>query len=436
MDRLLPDDRILVLDGAMGTMLQRHGLTGPGQVYNLTSPEVVASIHREYIDAGADIIETNTFSGGYETSLAGARIARSVADAASRKIIVAGSVGPTTKSLSICSDYDHPDARALSFDAMADAYSGQIRGLLDGGVDVLLLETCFDALNAKAAICVWNTEGRKVPVIVSGTFSDASGRLLTGQTLEAFYTSILHCGPAAFGLNCGLGAEKMLPLVQELGGFAACPVICYPNAGLPDGRGNYTQTPSEMAAEVGKLADTGIVSIVGGCCGTTPDHIRAIAEKVKGVRPSVRPSAGDFMRLSGLEAFRFEGGELPVCAVTNSELNPQFAEMIAGGDYDSAMCLASEALCSGLDILNINMDAVGPGSGEAMGKFVRYIMMDPSVSRAALMIESSDAEVLAEGLKNAQGRCLACCHGHCDREYFENAFGAVVTDADSVRKII
>lgn len=436
MESPFPGDRILVLDGAMGTMLQKHGLTGPGQVYNLTAPKVVASVHREYIDAGADIIETNTFSGGYETSLAGAWIARGVADAAPRKILVAGSVGPTTKSLSICSDYDHPDARAVSFDEMAASYREQIRGLLEGGVDMLLLETCFDALNAKAAIYAWNDLGGKVPVMVSGTFSDAGGRLLTGQTLEAFYTSVLHCAPAAFGLNCGLGAEKMLPLIKEVGGFAGCPVICYPNAGMPDGRGNYTQTPGEMAEEVGKLADTGIISIVGGCCGTTPDHIRAIAERVRNIRPSNRPESGDCMRLSGLEAFRFSGGELQVCAATDSILNPEFAKMIGDDDYDSAMCLASEALCSGFDILDINMDAVGACSRDAMGKFVRYIMLDPSISRAALMIESSDAGTVIEGLKNAQGRCLACCSGPFNGATLEKSFGAVVTDAGSVRKII
>ncbi len=436
MDGLFPDGRILVLDGAMGTMLQKRGLTGPGQVYNLTSPETVASIHREYIDAGADIIETNTFSGGYETSLAGARIARGVADSAARRILVAGSVGPTTKSLSICNDYDHPDARAVSFDEMAEAYREQIRGLLEGGVDMLLLETCFDSLNAKAAIYAWHSLGTEVPVAVSGTFSDAGGRLLTGQTLEAFYTSVLHCNPVAFGLNCGLGAEKMLPLVEEIAGFASCPVICYPNAGMPDRHGNYTQTPAEMAAEVGKIADTGIVNVVGGCCGTTPDHIRAIAERVKNIRPASRPASCDCLRLSGLESFRFGERELSVCAATDSALNPEFAGMIREGDYDSAMCLASEALCSGPDILDINMDAVGAGGREAMGKFVRYIMLDPGISRAALMIESSDAEVVIEGLKNAQGRCMACCTGPCDVNLFEKAFGAVMTDAGSVRKIL
>ena len=436
MNRSFPTDRILVLDGAMGTMLQKHGLTGPGQVYNVTAPEVVASIHREYIDAGADIIETNTFSGGYETSLAGATIARSVADAASRKVLVAGSVGPTTKSLSICNDYEHPDARAVTFDAMSDAYGEQIRGLQEGGADILLIETCFDGLNAKAAIHAWDALGRKVPVIVSGTFSDASGRLLTGQTIEAFYTSVLHCNPVAFGLNCGLGADKMIPIIREVGGFVSCPVICYPNAGLPDGRGNYTQTPEEMAAEIRNLADTGVVSIVGGCCGTTPDHIRAIAEAVSGIRPSARPSAGDGIRLSGLEAFRFDREDIPVCAVADSRLNPVFAKMIAEGDFDSAMCLASEALGSSLDILDINMDGIGAGGREAMGRFVRYLMLDPSVSRAALMIESDDVETVIEGLKNAQGRCLACCTAPCGNGYFENAFGAIVVDAGSVRKII
>ena len=442
MKSFFTEDRIFVLDGAMGTMLQKHGLTGPGQDYNLSSPETVASIHREYVDAGADIIETNTFSGGYDTSLAGARIARGVADKAGRKVIVAGSIGPGSKSLSICDNYDSPDSRAISFDEMACAYREQIRGLLDGGVDALLLETCFDALNAKAAIYAWDELGRKVPVIVSGTVSDGSGRLLTGQTLEAFYVSVSHCNPVAFGLNCGLGAEKMLPLIQETGRFAACPVICYPNAGLPDGCGHYTQSPSEMAAMVRTLAETGLVNITGGCCGSTPEHIRAIAEAVRGLKPFPKKTVAG-SALSGLEPFALKEGKIEVSRCTNAEFNPEFAGMIRNGDYDGAMCLAAEAVCGGAGILDINMDAEGIDGAAAMGKFVRYIMLDPSVSKASLMIDSSDFEVTVEGLRNAQGRCLAFAPDFSESDFKDKALklaalGAAIAvravDDESFRK--
>jgi len=289
-------ERILILDGAMGTMLQRHGLSGNNETFNLTHPDVVRDIHRAYIEAGADIIETNTFSANRisqadygcsaqarEFAREGARLAREAADAAPRKVWVAGSLGPTGKSLTLPQDLSNPAWRAVSFDEMAEAYAEQIRGLVESGVDALLLETCFDALNTKAALYAISDipEAAALPLLISVSVSDRSGRTLTGQTLEAFFRAIRHARPLCFGLNCSLGAADLAPLVADVAAWADCAVSCYPNAGLPNELGAYDEAPATTAAALRKMAQDGLVNLVGGCCGTTPEHIAAIAEAVR-----------------------------------------------------------------------------------------------------------------------------------------------------------
>ena len=352
---------ILILDGAMGTMIQKYGLSeedfhgrpfsdipcelaGNNECLNLTRPDIIEDIHRQYIAAGADIIETNTFSANRisqqeygcsslarQMALEGARIARRAADRAKsetgRHILVAGSIGPTSKSLSLASDISDPAHRQFGFDDMAAAYGEQAEALLEGGTDIIQIETCFDALNVKAAlyaisrlgekrICLPGSPGNgkysndRIPVIISVSVADRSGRTLTGQTIEAFYTSVSHYPLAAFGLNCSLGAAGLAPLVKEVSLLAECPVICYPNAGLPNEMGGYDQTPSEMAEEVREMAAEGLLDIVGGCCGTTPEHIREIAAAVKGI-PARRSCSQSIpvnkgLAVSGLEAVHID----------------------------------------------------------------------------------------------------------------------------------
>lgn len=337
----LREGRILILDGAMGTMIQRLSLRendyhsgclslvtgelrGDNECLNLTRPDVIRRIHDEYIAAGVDIIETNTFGANrisqieygcedfaYRMAFEGARIARQAADNAmsqanggqKKTVFVAGSIGPTPKSLSLSPGMDNPACRSVAFDDMASAYREQMRGLLLGGVDLLLVETCVDALNAKAALYALEqllddsdittnptvasrlTDSRWFPVIVSATVNDRSGRTLTGQTLEAFYTSVNHYPLTAFGLNCSFGVNAMYPLLKEVADFARCPVVCFPNAGLPDGMGNYAETPAQMAQAIRRMAANELVNIAGGCCGTTPDHIREIVSAVSDLPP-------------------------------------------------------------------------------------------------------------------------------------------------------
>ncbi|MCQ2115758.1 MAG: methionine synthase [Bacteroidales bacterium] len=400
-------DRILIIDGAMGTMLQKHGLCGDSESFNLTHPEIIASIHQEYVDAGADIIETNTFNAGYETALAGARIARKVADAAPRKVYVAGSVGPTSKSLAMSIDVDDPSWRPTDFDSMATAYREQIRGLVEGGVDLLLIETSFDALNVKAAI--YAADGFGLPIMISASASDRSGRTLTGQTLEAFYTAVKHCHPVAFGLNCSLGAAEMLPLVADISKFADCAVSCYPNAGLPNEMGGYDQAPETMAAAVREMASKGLVNIVGGCCGTTPEHIRAIAEAVYNIAPRPIVPKDKILTVSGLEAVDIDVAKNNFTNVgerTNVAGSRKFAKLIAAGEYQTGLEIAAQQIENGASVIDINMDDAMLDSTVEMEKFVRYIASDPSVSKAALMIDSSHWETILAGLKNAQGKCI------------------------------
>lgn len=415
--------RILILDGAMGTMLQRKGLQGNSESFNLTNPETIGEIHNEYIEAGADIITTNSFSANSisqseynlsdkagQMAEAAARIARKAADEAPRKIWVAGSVGPTSKSLSLAQNINDPIFRPYSFDGMAEAFEVQIRGLVKGGVDLLLLETCFDALNTKAALYAIGhiPEASDIPIMISASMSDRSGRTLTGQTMEAFYRSVQHCSPLSFGLNCSLGAEEMIPLIAEVASFATCAVSCYPNAGLPNEMGEYDETPSQMAESVRKMALAGSVNIVGGCCGTTPEHIKAVAEAVKGISPRAIPEPDDVLYVSGLESVAVDrkNNFTNVGERTNVAGSRKFAKLIAAGDYETGLQIAAGQIENGASIIDINMDDAMLDSRLEMEKFLRYVSNDPAVAKAAIMIDSSHWETLVTGLKNAQGKCI------------------------------
>ena len=462
------NDRILILDGAMGTMIQRYGLTeadyrgevfgsiskglrGNNECLNLTRPEIIREIHREYIKAGADIIESNTFSANrisqaeygcadYAAQMAyeGARIARSAADEAAsegRKVWVAGSMGPTSKSLSLSPDVSDPAFRAYSFDQMCQAYREQAEAMIRGGADLILIETCFDALNVKATLYAISTiqmdrlmvpqapsklgltparGWESVPVIVSVSVGDRSGRTLTGQTLEAFYTSVKHYPLLAFGLNCSLGAAEMAPLLEDVASRCECMVSCYPNAGLPNEMGGYDQTPSQMAEAVVGLAQKGLVDIVGGCCGTTPEHIAAIAKAVSGLQPhKFSTEKGDStdrsLIVSGLEAVRVDlrkNNFTNVGERTNVAGSRKFARLIAAGEYDQALQIAAKQIEDGATIIDINMDDAMLDSTREMERFVRCISNDPAVAKAALMIDSSHWETILAGLKNAQGKCI------------------------------
>lgn len=415
--------RILILDGAMGTMLQRKGLQGNSESFNLTNPETIGEIHNEYVEAGADIITANSFSANSisqseynlaekagQMAEAAARIARKAADEAPRKVWVAGSVGPTSKSLSLAQNINDPVFRPYSFDEMAEAFERQIRGLINGGVDLLLFETCFDALNTKAALYALGhiPEAKDIPVMISASMSDKSGRTLTGQTMEAFYRSIQHCNPLSFGLNCSLGAEEMIPLIAEVASFATCAVSCYPNAGLPNEMGEYDETPSQMAESVRKMALAGSVNIVGGCCGTTPEHIKAVAEAVKGISPRAIPEPDDVLYVSGLESVAVDrkNNFTNVGERTNVAGSRKFAKLIAAGDYETGLQIAAGQIENGAGIIDINMDDAMLDSRLEMEKFLRYVSNDPAVAKAAIMIDSSHWETLVTGLKNAQGKCI------------------------------
>lgn len=415
--------RILILDGAMGTMLQRKGLQGNSESFNLTNPETIGEIHNEYIEAGADIITANSFSANSisqseynlsekagQMAEAAARIARKAADEAPRKIWVAGSVGPTSKSLSLAQNINDPIFRPYSFDGMAEAFEVQIRGLVKGGVDLLLFETCFDALNTKAALYALGhiPEAKDIPVMISASMSDKSGRTLTGQTMEAFYRSIQHCNPLSFGLNCSLGAEEMIPLIAEVASFAACAVSCYPNAGLPNEMGEYDESPSRMAESVRKMALAGSVNIVGGCCGTTPEHIKAVAEAVRGISPRTIPELDNVLYVSGLESVAVDrkNNFSNVGERTNVAGSRKFAKLIAAGDYETGLQIAAGQIENGAGIIDINMDDAMLDSRLEMEKFLRYVSNDPAVAKAAIMIDSSHWETLVTGLKNAQGKCI------------------------------
>ena len=431
-------DKIYILDGAMGTMIQKHGAAeadNNSERLNLTRPEVIKKIHKEYIAAGADIIETNTFSANAisqeeygcseqaaQMAYEGARIAREAADEAAamaaeigltRKVWVAGSMGPTSKSLSLSPDAGDPAFRTHSFDQMYEAYREQAEALIRGGVDLLLIETCFDALNTKAALAAiadCQSSDEPIPVIVSVSVGDRSGRTLTGQTIEAFYTSVCHYPILAFGLNCSLGASELMPLVEDMNRWCTCAVSCYPNAGLPNEMGGYDQSPEEMGQQVREMASRGLVNIVGGCCGTTPEHIRAIAAAVKGISPrSAGICRSEPLTVSGLEAVTVDvinNNFTNVGERTNVAGSRKFARLIAEGKYDEALQIAAKQIEDGATIIDINMDDAMLDSTKEMERYVRCISNDPAVAKAALMIDSSHWETILAGLKNAQGKCI------------------------------
>ncbi|MCR4568920.1 MAG: methionine synthase, partial [Bacteroidales bacterium] len=414
--------RILLLDGAMGTMIQRQAPPesdwhGNPEMLNLSRPELIRSIHRAYIDAGADIIETNSFSANAISQAefgcaqkAGtmareaARIAREAADDAPRKVWVAGSVGPTTHSLSLASDVDRSAWRPYSFDDFAAAFREQIAGLVEGGVDCLLLETGFDALNTKAmlyAAAEWD-----IPVMISATSADRSGRTLTGQTLEAYFTAVRRDNLLAFGINCSLGPKDMRPLLEEVARFADVPVLCYPNAGLPDEMGRYTLGPEEMADAMEPMLPH--VNIIGGCCGTTPEHIRALAALIENRLPRPLPKKEKRLKVSGLEAVTVdpENNFTNIGERTNVAGSRKFARLIAGGQYEEALQVAAQQIEGGAGVIDINMDDAMLDAPKEMETFLRYISGDPAVARAAVMIDSSHWEAVLSGLKNAQGKCI------------------------------
>ncbi|MBQ9475624.1 MAG: methionine synthase [Bacteroidales bacterium] len=400
--------RIVILDGAMGSMLQR----GFGE----------EDVLKAYVEAGADIITTNSFSAirltqeefgrgdeaprmAYEAALR----ARRIADEAGRQVFVAGSVSSTGKSLTLPSDSDDTSLRSVDFDRLCADYREQISALINGGVDLILLETCFDALNAKAAIYAIESLGQKIPVIISVTVSDRSGRTLTGQTLEAFYTSVKHCpGLAAFGINCALGAEAMASLVSEIASFSSHPLIFYPNAGIPDEMGNYNDTPEQMAAVMRSLAGAGLLNIAGGCCGTASEHIRAIASALKGIAPRRVPARESRLTVSGLECFSLGGRDnfANIGERSNVAGSRKFARLISSNAYAEAIEIAAAQIEGGANIIDVNMDDPMVDSTEKMRVFLRHISADPSVAKAAVMIDSSHWDTIVEGLKNAPGKCI------------------------------
>ncbi|MBC7803354.1 MAG: methionine synthase [Candidatus Parcubacteria bacterium] len=444
LDSLL-SERILVLDGAMGTMIQRerlseeqfrgdrfrgwgHDLRGNNDLLALTQPALIRRIHSDYLAAGADIIETNTFNStsvslgdygmedlAYELNLAAAKLAREAADNwqksdRSRARFVAGALGPTTKTASISPDVNDPGFRNVSFDTLVAAYTEALRGLLDGGIDIVLVETIFDTLNAKAALFAIESEferrGAHLPLIVSGTITDASGRTLSGQTTEAFYNSVRHAAPIAVGLNCALGAKELRQYVEELSGVAEMPVSCYPNAGLPNAFGEYDDTPESMAKEMGGWARAGFLNLVGGCCGTAPEHIHAIARAVHGVAPRRAPPPSPKLRLSGLEPLNVGDGSLflNVGERTNVTGSKAFSRLIMAGNYAEALSVARQQVENGAQMIDINMDEAMLDSEKAMVTFLNLAASEPDISRVPVMIDSSKWSVIEAGLKCLQGK--------------------------------
>jgi 5-methyltetrahydrofolate--homocysteine methyltransferase len=442
--RRLAGERILVLDGAMGTMIQALSLDeegyrgarfdawnrevrGNNDLLNLSRPDAVRAIHLAYFRAGADIVSTNTFSStriaqsdygmaeiAYELNLEGARLAREAASSAQaedgRARFVAGAIGPTNRTASISPDVSNPGFRSITFDALRLAYAEQVGGLIDGGVDVLLIETIFDTLNAKAAIFasaeVMEERGISVPVMISGTITDRSGRLLSGQTPEAFWNSVAHAAPLSIGLNCALGASQMRAHIAELARVADTLICAYPNAGLPNEFGHYDESPQIMAALIGEFAASGIVNIIGGCCGTTPDHIRTIAAAVAGKKPRQIPSVAPLLRLSGLETFTLAPA-IPFVNVgerTNVTGSARFRKLITGGDYAAALAVARDQVENGAQILDVNMDEGLLDSANAMTTFLNLIAAEPDIARVPVMIDSSKFSVIEAGLKCVQGR--------------------------------
>ncbi len=439
--RLL-SERILILDGAMGTMIQRHGLTetdyrsdrfaswprqlqGNNDLLCLTAPGVIGEIAREYIAAGADIISTNTFNANAismadydmedlvaEINREGARIARRAADSAGRRVLVAGSMGPTNKTASMSADVDDPAARAVSYDDLCRAYATQVEALMEGGVDILLFETVFDTLNLKAgldaAVEVMERRGEEIPVMVSVTIAGRDGRTFSGQTLEAFIASVSHAPVASVGLNCSFGPAEIMPWLRALAAVAPWPVSCHPNAGLPDASGHYGETPGSMAAVMRQMVGEGLVNIIGGCCGTTPDHISHFPSIVAGAAPRPIPQCPGVMRLSGLDMLEIRGGAATGFVSVGERCNVagsrKFLRLIGEGNYDEALAIARRQVEDGAAVIDINMDDGLLDTGREMCHFLNLIASEPDIARVPVMVDSSRWEVIEEALKCIQGK--------------------------------
>ncbi|HHJ13886.1 MAG TPA: methionine synthase [Gammaproteobacteria bacterium] len=439
----LLEERILILDGAMGTMIQRYGLSeadyrgerfadwpvdlkGNNDLLSITQPQIIRDIHRAYLEAGADIIETNTFNSTSisladyrqedmvrELNFASARLAREAADeagTAARPRFVAGVLGPTNRTASLSPDVNNPGFRNITFDELRDTYYEATRALIEGGADIILIETIFDTLNAKAAAFAVKTcfedLGREYPVMISGTITDASGRTLSGQTAEAFFNSLRHVGPLSMGFNCALGAKQLRQYVAELAGTADCYINAHPNAGLPNEFGEYDESPEEMAAEIGQWAAEGYLNIIGGCCGTTPEHIRAIADAVASHPPRKKVRPDFVLRLSGLEPCNIAEDSLfvNVGERTNVTGSARFKRLILEEQYDEALDVARDQVENGAQIIDINMDEGMLDGEQAMITFLNLIASEPDISRVPVMIDSSKWNIIEAGLKRIQGK--------------------------------
>jgi 5-methyltetrahydrofolate--homocysteine methyltransferase len=438
-------ERILVIDGAMGTMVQSYGLDeaayrgerfadwkqslqGNHDLLSITQPQIIAEIHQRFMDAGADIIETNSFTSTYtsqadygtqelvyDISLAAATVARRAADAMTERTpdkprFVMGSMGPTNRTASLSPDVNDPGLRHISFDELVSTYSDNLRGLIEGGVDILAVETIFDTLNAKAAIFAleqyFESHAVRVPVIISGTITDASGRTLSGQVVEAFWHSVRHAHPLAVGLNCALGAREMRPYLEELSNLADTHLSTFPNAGLPNEFGEYDESPTSMAEELGDWARRGWLNLVGGCCGTRPEHIAAIADAVRGLRPRSVPTAKPALRLSGLSPVRIDSEALfaNIGERTNVTGSARFRRLIQEDRFDEALEVARQQVENGAQMIDVNMDEGLLDSAAAMDRFLRLLASEPDIARVPIVIDSSRWSVIEAGLKNIQGK--------------------------------
>ena len=445
--RRILEDRILLLDGAMGTMIQAHRLDeeafrgqrfanhpvpvqGNNDLLVLTQPDLIRDIHRQYLQAGSDLIETNTFNStaialadykledvAEEMNREAAALARAAADEVSaatpdRPRFVAGVLGPTNRTASISPDVNDPGKRNVTFDELTAAYRVAVRGLCDGGADLILIETVFDTLNAKAALVAieshFDEAGSRLPIILSGTITDLSGRTLSGQTTEAFWYSVMHSVPLAIGLNCALGAQELRPYVEELSRVADTYVSAHPNAGLPNELGEYDQTPEEMSEILREFAQSGLVNILGGCCGTTPEHIRVLADTVAGLPPRRIPELKPYTRLSGLEPFvlREDTNFVNIGERTNVTGSRKFSRLIQEGAFEEALGVARDQVENGAQVIDVNMDEGLLDSEEAMARFLKLIASEPDISRVPVMIDSSKWSVIEAGLKCVQGKSV------------------------------
>ncbi len=451
--------RVLVIDGAMGTMIQRYqlkeedyrgerfknfsqSLKGNNDLLSLTRPDIIESIHLEYLRAGADIIETNTFNAqrisladyamedlSFELNFESARIAKSAVQkfqleeqlkqstgtqkgSPVGKQWIAGAIGPTNRTLSLSPNVNDPGFRAITFDQLAEAYAEQVRGLMEGGVDLILIETIFDTLNAKAALfaieTVFEEKAQQIPVMISGTITDASGRTFSGQTVEAFLNSVSHMDLLSIGLNCALGAKEMRPHIEELSDKAPFFVSAYPNAGLPNQFGEYDETPDHMGHHIEDFLESGFLNIVGGCCGTTPDHIRHIAALAKKIKPRPLPVIEPYLRISGLEAvtLRPDSNFMNIGERTNVTGSRKFLRLIKDDQYEEALSVARDQVEGGAQAIDINMDEGMLDSVNAMSKYLNMLAVEPDIARLPVMIDSSKFTVIEAGLKCTQGKSI------------------------------